>query len=419
MVQPPDGAAEPLYLELGSVRDGDIFELAISGEGTLWFSTLGARYLLAFAVDSGAPFLRIAERIDGSWIPLGAMALPSGASGRRVDFRLKFGRGGRSIGVSLPASEARFEADLSQEASRLTHIEGTNSSSASHSSCWSGLRKPNLKLPNPDLTLVPMFHYSRSGSTVLSQLLPRDEIAVFPEIYSPGTFLGPRLTGSVWERFRNDRRYTPDRIEALLAKVLSASRPALQRTPKVFCEIKLNLFVRRPTLSVGRYFEYLNRVGVENIVFLQRRNLLRRLVSVALALRTGEWHRFASPDQGRNASASRDRVRIDVGAVQDPDFAAEPMPLVKMLELTEARIAEFDALLRRHFCVLDLWFEDHVENDPNLAAAKVADLFNVPHAARRPNIVRQNSGALCDLVENVDDVFMSIRGTPYEWMFSQ
>ena len=190
--------------------------------------------------------------------------------------------------------------------------------------------------------------------------------------------------------------------------------PSLLRQPRLFCEIKLNLFTAEVfDFDPRRYFRYLQQRGVKQIVHLRRRNLLRRLVSVRIAREGNIWHLY------NNDAPVRRTVFINVDGVVDFDFSRRPRPLRNLLDKTAGDVKFFDKLLREHFEVLELWYEDHVERDPNVAAQAISGLFAVPYSHQQPRVRRQNAGPLDELITNFDDVRKTLRGTPHEYMLEE
>jgi hypothetical protein len=296
----------------------------------------------------------------------------------------------------------------------FVNVAGTSSAGVRLLGAKSIRVETNLKLPNAELTLIPMVHYSRSGSTVVGQLLPRDRIVKVTELYSPGSFIGPRIAGTVWERARDAWRFSPTKIEAFVSKMVSANRMWLLHEPRLFFEIKLNLFTSGVfNFDAHRYFGYLQRIGVEKLVFLHRRNLLRRLISARISLESGNWHNF----KGTTVTRSNP-VHIDTNCVRDPDFGSNPLPLRVLLDRSFAEIERFRHLLKANFQVLELWYEDHVEHDPNVGAGAITELYRVPYTAQPAPLVRQNPGTLTSLIANFDDVRRALIETPHEWMLA-
>jgi hypothetical protein len=401
-------------LEMPSVVDGDDFLVALGpGSGQmLVFRSLGKRRVLGFRLGEPKDEVQIVERLGGAWAQIGRFGFAPSSKGdgaAPIVFNVTFR--GKSM-VLRQGERVLQEISLDCSPSIFVNVAGTSSASAQYLGGKCRRIETNLRLPNAELTLIPMLHYSRSGSTVVGQLLPRGRIVVVTELYSPGSVIGPRVTGTVWERARNALRFSPTRVEALFSKMVSSNREWLLHEPRLFCEIKLNLFTSEYfNLDPHRYFLYLRHVGVQKVVFLHRRNLLRRLVSALISLESGTWHVFDG-----TAVKKAKPIYIDVNRVHDPDFSTEFLPLRTLLDRSVAEIERFRRLARLHFEVLELWYEDHIEHDPNVAARAITELYGVPYSAQSSPVLRQNSGTLNSLIANFADVHRALAGTTHEWM---
>lgn len=164
-----------------------------------------------------------------------------------------------------------------------------------------------------------------------------------------------------------------------------------------------------------------------DILHLHRRNHLRKLVSLRLAERSGEWVR-----DGRYTGAGMPGVartlRHPVGALRRAlrrvrAGRARSTPL--RLTIDECRRFFFRASwAEQHFAELfaghrthDIWYRELLATRTEALAA-VEDFLGVEHAPVTISLQRQNPAPLEDLIENYDEVRRAFRGTPAELFFS-
>ncbi|XP_010680420.2 uncharacterized protein LOC104895569 isoform X2 [Beta vulgaris subsp. vulgaris] len=150
--------------------------------------------------------------------------------------------------------------------------------------------------------------------------------------------------------------------------------------------------------------EYFKRRGV-SAIFLFRRNLLRRLISVL----ANSFDRHAKILNGTHKS--------HVHSLEEADTLAKYKPLInstslisalKDTELTMAQaLAYFNST--QH---ITIYYEDLIKNYTKLV--DVQDFLGIPHTNLTTRQVKIHKGPLNDHVKNWDDVNKTLNGTAYE-----
>jgi hypothetical protein len=121
-----------------------------------------------------------------------------------------------------------------------------------------------------------------------------------------------------------------------------------------------------------------------------RRNPVRRVVSFAIAKRTGEWV----------GKKTREPVELD------PDY------LVRRLRFDEQEASRAREAVDQ--CdVLDVHFESLVES-PEPILRRLQDFLGVPHRPVHSGLDRQNPRTLHGMISNAEEVVAALRGTKWE-----
>lgn len=168
----------------------------------------------------------------------------------------------------------------------------------------------------------------------------------------------------------------------------------------------------RPELankSPEAYVTLLEELGFRYFILLDRKNHLRRAVSVAVGDRTGQWN------TSNAAEVRKARVRLD--PLRFLSYGKE-MPLLTYFE----NLDNTYAALKRRLAgqrLLELVYEEDIQRDPGVAYRKACQFIGVEPQPVRVRMQKINPEPLHALVENLDEVAAYLRGTPYEWMLGE
>ncbi|KAF3435373.1 hypothetical protein FNV43_RR22462 [Rhamnella rubrinervis] len=150
--------------------------------------------------------------------------------------------------------------------------------------------------------------------------------------------------------------------------------------------------------------EYFKTRGVAAI-FLFRRNLLRRMISVL----ANSYDRDAKPLNGTHKSHVHSPHEAEILAKYKPKINATLLIAnLKQVEETTAKALEYFKSTRH----IILYYEDVVKNRTKLI--DVQDLLKVPRKDLKSRQVKIHKGSLSSQIENWDDVQKTLKGTPYE-----
>ncbi|CAI9110149.1 OLC1v1010125C1 [Oldenlandia corymbosa var. corymbosa] len=154
--------------------------------------------------------------------------------------------------------------------------------------------------------------------------------------------------------------------------------------------------------------QYFNDKGV-SVIFLFRRNLLRRMVS----LLANSYDRYAKLLNGTHKS--------HVHSPEEAETLSSYKPVINLTSLTtelkQMEVAVSDALERfkstRHMI---LFYEDLVQNRTKLQ--DVQDFLKLPQMELKSRQVKIHKGPLSEHIRNWEDVNKALKGTDYEKFLS-
>lgn len=234
------------------------------------------------------------------------------------------------------------------------------------------------RIPAPDGLLV--VHGGRCGSTALAQLFARAR----PEFHVDGEIFTPT-------------RYRPEAAPSLIDHLVQRVARARPRPYQV--EVK-TIDADRLNLDWEAFLEAARSLGIRKAVLLERRNLLRRLISGKRAAVSGVYHVDASD------IAPPERVRIHL----------DPEEILVSFEEQTAGLHRARAALG-NWAPLELVFEEDIAPDPHRAVERVCVHLGFAVPPRQAVSLRPTTPEpLSVLIVNYGEVSAALEGSPYAWM---
>jgi LPS sulfotransferase NodH len=256
-------------------------------------------------------------------------------------------------------------------------------------------------LANKDRTNVAMIHVGRCGSTVLAKMLNAHE-----KVYWSGEFYNRFFPGRNFPQRSGNTpvEFPGDPIELLQEKMSSLKA---FRADVFGFEIK-PFHYGLMQIPFGEYVESLEAAGFTHFIVLDRKNRLRKMVSSVIAQQPGNKYHIAN-----NEKAKRSLALVDVGSVK---IDSDDKPLLSFLEDYDEQFFEVAKVLSDRN-VLQLSYEEDIQEDPRQAYTKVCEFIGLPQQTNiEVRLNRTNPYPLSELIENYDEVAAALQGTPYEWM---
>lgn len=280
---------------------------------------------------------------------------------------------------------------------------------------------------------VAMLHLGRVGSQVVGNLLDQhSKIRWLSEVFNEHHI-------GHWTRYYQ----TSDPAEQLRFHMASAGLKVVGFETNFAPTHDL----KRLDMSLESYARLLRDLGFTHIIILERRNHLRRYVSVKIGMRRGKWHdnaakgtegnakgkteapgaadpREAAPGavdsaDGRSARekpSKKEPIRIPTEGITYHTRTGERVFTIK--ELIDFYRGLYDEARAQFVDHLGLTYEDDIENDPRVAYTKVCRFIGVEPEDPDVTLRRTSPEPLHTLIENFDEVEAALKGTEHEWMLN-
>ncbi len=268
---------------------------------------------------------------------------------------------------------------------------------------------------------------ARTGSTMLaSSLNGSPDIICFRELFNPiMDGIGYHVEGYDNQSAEDQELRNRDFKEFLRRRIFCAHPEEIRA---VGFKMPSEHFLAVPAL-----LDWLADDPEIRVIHLKRRNLLRMLVSLRIALRTGGW----SEDRKRTLGSKFKLANVP-GAARHPlralkrlrKFMRPPEPEWKAqrtpLSLTAAECREFFEQTEREAKYysdpfgshpgLTLYYEDLLSNRRE-TLNRVQAFLGVERRRLAPTTRRQNPEPMRELIENYDELYEAFRDTPREAFF--
>lgn len=245
-----------------------------------------------------------------------------------------------------------------------------------------------------------IIHFGRVGSTVLS-----DMVNQHPDVY---------LAGEIWEEFRTGNSPVPfpyNRARHLLAYYANDTRhPVFGFEVKLFPEEHL-----RPSLlncSIQEALQMFKREGVNQYIFIERKNHLKRSISDTRGLKSGVWH---IRDGSSSANTNDERIYLDPKRIHFGNVELPILVAFRRLEEYKTRILE---QMARESC-LHLVYEDDISESPLIAYNKVSDFLGLSAFEPEVRFTKTNPKKWFDIVSNPQEIEEVLRPSEFSWMLDQ
>jgi hypothetical protein len=261
-----------------------------------------------------------------------------------------------------------------------------------------------------DVQFVPIFHLGRSGSTHLERSLATSFAALsLGEIFNQAVSL-PFLKGS-----HNWRNFFGDDVASFLAfcflRGLEGRYWANQASAGTFAQPRIIFFEYKPSLlhhafhaSHGTLLLRLSELGIRRAIVLERRSVVRRILSSLSAQRTRVYH---SDQLASSETLALMPFHFDVERVIDdginPGFA---YPLSDVQDLNDIYFAKLRLELRATgFDVLSLQYERDLCGPIETVVKTVADFMGVaPSQPPESRLAKLLPDDLSQFVSNSEQV---------------
>lgn len=242
---------------------------------------------------------------------------------------------------------------------------------------------------------IASFHLGRSGSRAVGDVLKQHPKIVWEgELFSPGRLAD---IAARWPKL------TRDPITILRLRMFMAGKRCFGFETQ---PTQVDLMDR----DLDEYVGQLEKLGFEHFVILERKNHLRRIVSMMVARHSSQWH-LTSGD-----SPSLVRIELDVqNLLLGRGTDTQRRSLAAHLQREQESMCTLKDTLsdRRLLC---LTYEDDVATSPEVAYQRICGFTGIGNHQVTVRFKRTNPFKLSDVLVNFSEVERSLGGTDFEWM---
>lgn len=248
--------------------------------------------------------------------------------------------------------------------------------------------------PRPEFTRqkrVVMFHLGRSGSTVMADLLNQHH-----DIYWGGEIAKETLRENLPEK---------DERIASFTKNLDLELSASKKHHAYGFEIK-PFHLRYLGVTPIEFRQMMRSRGFDTFIILERKNLLRKVLSSMIASKYDVWH------QPKTVESVAKVVEVDPFSI---NIDGQSKSLLEFFRDYEEDLRQIRLALKDD-SPLELSYENDVSPSP-VAAAQMC-FAHVGASSERPAVRygRTNPQKISEIVTNFDELEDVLSGTEYEWM---
>jgi len=258
---------------------------------------------------------------------------------------------------------------------------------------------------------IPIFFSGRSGSTVLFQLLDQHpNITCLNEIFNDGKCQDENL----------DLNYNTF-IYKMNQHNLSSYKNNLKYIIFEFSYNDMMLFLKNnEEIDWRNVCSFFNK-NFSKVITLRRKNILKQIVSFDKAHQTNIWH----TNKERNNSPFNFDIRmnnhlydynnffiLDDFKAHDKDFYLKDF----IFNFSQEQELIFSTMTNNFKNILELFYENHIEENPIISANLITDYLNLPRYENYEiSLIKISKGLENDL-ENYAEIHDHLKNSSFEWM---
>ena len=238
-----------------------------------------------------------------------------------------------------------------------------------------------------------MLHNGRCGSTVVGNLLSQNpNIHWASELYTP--------LFAKWKK-EHPNRFPLLEQKTIVEKPIEILKNSISETTKPYYGVAIKP-VQLVLIgnSTANFLSQSFLLNFTYFILIRRKNWFRSIVSERISAKTDVWHFYG----GDKAKLKKIHLPLN-----------KPKPLVERIENLERGMQEVETLLAGKN-VLNLTYEDDIEQDPQKAYRSICKFVNMEETKASVTLSKTNPFPLKDIIENFAEVKAALHNTPYEWM---
>ena len=252
-----------------------------------------------------------------------------------------------------------------------------------------------------------MIHHGRCGSSVVGNLL----------VQNPNIHWASELYSSMLAKWQEENQQINFHLakEPIVENPIAILKNSISETTKPYYGFEIKPF--HFSLINSSATEFLNQSFLLNFTYfilMRRKNRLRQIVSGQIG-RKNRLHQIVSGEVASKKNIWRSS-REDIAKLEKIHLPLnKPEPLVERIEKKEIQMQEVETLLAGKN-VLNLTYEDDIEQDPQSAYRSICKFVNMEETKASVTLSKTNPFPLKDMIENFAEVKAALQNTPYEWM---
>lgn len=258
------------------------------------------------------------------------------------------------------------------------------------------------------MSIVLIFHYTRCGSTVVSDILDRlSSVTHFGELLNPNNGW-PRRLNRLDFNAGDGAMNSPSDVAMLLRSGIGVRRgDSVER--RVFFELTTWDFHRK--VITGQISDFCHAASLffnDGFLVIQliRKNAFRRFLSSELAEMSGVYHSTSSMVERRKICIDTEKMIRNIKVHQ---------------YLYQEHSEQFGRIWGSRF--MSMSYELDIETDPVRGARRMMEfsgaITNEEDLALKgisPRLQRVSSGGLDSLIDNIDEVKLALEDNGFGWM---
>lgn len=256
---------------------------------------------------------------------------------------------------------------------------------------WRGWSRPFRKKN------VLMLHFGRCGSTVVGNLLRQhSEIVWDSEVLQfRKELLLPECALTT----------DPKRILWLRSLRAGSANYGVEIKPLSF----MHLSSEQLDMSLDSFFDYIQRIGITDLIFVTRKHFLRQLISLTMAVQKDLYEVPANTEK----RLTYEKIRINCDATA---FGSQPiLDLFNKYDEVTGKLQEFgNAQFADRY--LEIEYSDQIMHSPTVAYERIEQHLGLTHQAAELRNSRVNRFPMDELVEDWDAVTKTLQGSKFAWM---
>jgi hypothetical protein len=162
-------------------------------------------------------------------------------------------------------------------------------------------------------------------------------------------------------------------------------------------------------LDLEAYLLQLNKLGFRKFIVLKRNNYLRQAISVARGQISSMWHVPIKDMVPETEPLYLDTVCVSLGG--------RNRSILDCFQFLDQSYSDaMDTLRRLSFCLCELCYEEHLQEQPLEGYRLVMDFIRVPYVRPEISVRKLESRPVNQIVSNFDELVRCLKGTKHEWM---